>query len=329
MSKYFSKKLLIYIATFFVAVTINWLAPRFIPGDPISRMLAQYQGPSEGRRILEEQLRMTFGLEGNLLQQYANFWKNLIQGDLGRSITQYPRPVIEIVKNNIIYDIVVLLPAIILSWIVGNKAGAIAGDNKKADRYIMPFFYAFVSSPYFWFAMIVVFIFSFQLGWFPTARAHSSGIRGAFTLRFIMDFLRHWFLPFFTMFLVGLGQWAIGMRNMVIYEVKSNYANYMKSLGATDNLVRRYAFRNGVLPQITGLAIQLGQIVSGAILVQQVFDYPGLGRLMLQAVNQQDFFLLQGAFLTLIIMVLAANFIIDIIYMFVDPRIRISYSEEA
>ncbi|MFW6256915.1 MAG: ABC transporter permease [Bacillota bacterium] len=329
MGKYFSKKFIIYFFTFFIAVTINWLAPRFIPGDPINTMLAQYQGPSAGKAILEARLESILGLEGSLFHQYLTFWKNLISGDLGLSITQFPRPVIEIVKNNIIYDIIVLLPAISLSWIIGNKVGAMAGDNDKADHYVMPVFYAFVSSPYFWFAIIVVFIFAHTLGWFPTARAYSPGLRPAMSAEFIIDFVRHWFLPFITMFLIGLGGWAIGMRNMVIYEVESNYANYMRALGAKQKLIRRYAFRNGVLPQVTGLAIQLGQIISGAITVQVVFDYPGLGRLMFQAVNQKDFFLLQGSFLSLILMVLAANFLIDIIYMFIDPRVRISYSEEA
>ncbi|MFW5972314.1 MAG: ABC transporter permease [Bacillota bacterium] len=329
MGKYFSKKFLIYLITFFVAVTINWIAPRLIPGDPIRTMLSTYTGPSEGRALLESQLRMSFGLEGGLLQQYINFWQRLLQGDLGRSITMYPRQVIDIVKNNIIYDIVVLFPAIVLSWIVGNKIGAKAGDNKKTDNYLMPFIYALISSPYFWFAIIMVYVFSYQLGWFPSSQAYSGGVRPELSLKFILVFLRHWFLPFFTMFLITLGQWAIGMRNMVIYEVKANYSKYMKSSGAPDRLVRRYAFRNGVLPQVTGFAIQLGQVVSGAILVQEVFNYPGLGRLMLEAVQRQDFFLLQGAFLSLIVMVLLANFIVDIIYMFIDPRIRVSYTEEA
>ncbi|MFW5996139.1 MAG: ABC transporter permease [Halanaerobiaceae bacterium] len=328
MGKYFGKKFIIYLATFFVAVTINWFAPRFIPGDPVRTMLATYTGPSEGRRILEQQLRMTFGLEGSLIKQYFTFWGRLLQGDLGRSITQYPRQVIDIVRSNIIYDVLVLVPAISLSWIVGNKAGAMAGDNKKVDNYVMPFIYALISSPYFWFAIIVVFIFSHQLGWFPSAQAHSGGVRPSWNMNFIINVVRHWFLPFFTMFLITLGQWAIGMRNMIIYEVESNYAQYMKSLGARQKLVRKYAFRNGVLPQVTGFAIQMGQIVSGAILVQQVFNYPGLGKLMVSAVYQQDFYLLQGAFLSLIIMVLIANFLVDIIYMFIDPRVRVSYTEE-
>ncbi|MFW6238714.1 MAG: ABC transporter permease, partial [Halanaerobiales bacterium] len=245
MGKYFAKKFFIYLATFFVAVTINWIAPRLMPGDPINIMMGSYRGSSEGAELLRQKLRMTFGLEGNMLQQYLSFWGRLLRGDLGQSITQYPRNVIDIVKKNIVYDIIVLVPAVSLSWIIGNKAGAMAGDNKKVDNYVMPFIYGLISSPYFWFAIIVVFVFSHQLGWFPSAQAHSGGMRPSWSMKFIMDALRHWFLPFFTMFLVTLGQWAIGMRNMIIYEVESNYAQYLRSLGARDRLVRKYAFRNG------------------------------------------------------------------------------------
>lgn len=329
MKKYFSKKLVIYLITFLVAVSINWLVPRLIPGNPIDTMLATYTGPAEGRAVLEQELRITFGLDGTLIEQYTTFWGQLLRGDLGRSITMYPRKVIDIVSSNIIYDLVILVPAITLSWIVGNKIGAKAADDKKTDNYLMPVIYALISSPYFWFAIIVVYILSFQLNLFPSSQAYSGGARPALTLKFILNFLHHWFLPFITMFLITLGQWAIGMRNMVIYELKSNYSQYLKSSGAKQGLIRKYAFRNGVLPQITGFAIQLGQIVSGSILVQEVFNYPGLGKLMLSAVQRQDFFLLQGAFLALIVMVLAANFIADIIYMFVDPRIRASYEKEA
>ncbi|MFW6266888.1 MAG: ABC transporter permease [Halanaerobium sp.] len=329
MKKYFTKKLIIYLITFLIAVTINWLVPRLIPGNPIDTMLSTYTGPAEGRAILEQELRVTFGLDGSLFEQFTTFWGQLLRGDLGRSITMYPRKVIDIVQSNIIYDIIILFPAITLSWIVGNKIGAKAADDKKTDNYIMPVIYALISSPYFWFALIVVYIFSFQLGLFPSSQAYSGGARPAFSLRFILNFLHHWFLPFITMFLITLGQWAIGMRNMVIYELKSNYSQYLKSSGAKPGLIRKYAFRNGVLPQITGFAIQLGQIVSGAILVQEVFNYPGLGKLMLSAVQRQDFFLLQGSFLALIVMVLFANFTADIIYMFIDPRIRASYEKEA
>jgi len=177
-------------------------------------------------------------------------------------------------------------------------------------------------------AGIVVFFFGVVIGWFPISGAYGSTTSPAFTWNFIADFLHHWFLPFFTMFLVQLGGWAIGMRNMIMYEKSSNYSKYMETLGASKKLIRNYGFRNGVLPQVTGLALRIGRIVGGAITVQVVFNYPGLGRMMLDAVQNQDYFLMQGVFLTIVTMVLAANFLVDIVYMFIDPRVRLSFTEE-
>lgn len=328
MGKYLRKKLIIYIITFILAVTINFIIPRMMPGDPIQSLLSRFSGMEGGREILEEQLTLLFNLDQPLWEQYLNFWKSVFTLDFGISIIQFPTPVFDIIKRAIVYDLAVLFPAIILSWIVGNKLGAFSGTDKRVDNASMPFFYFLASSPYFWMAGIVVFFFGVVIGWFPISGAYGSTTSPAFTWNFIADFLHHWFLPFFTMFLVQLGGWAIGMRNMIMYEKSSNYSKYMETLGASKKLIRKYGFRNGVLPQVTGLALRIGRIVGGAITVQVVFNYPGLGRMMLDAVQNQDYFLMQGVFLTIVTMVLAANFIVDIVYMFIDPRVRLSFTEE-
>jgi peptide/nickel transport system permease protein len=134
--------------------------------------------------------------------------------------------------------------------------------------------------------------------------------------------LEHWFLPFLSLFLVLVGGWAIGMRNLVIYELETDYANYLNALGAPERLVRRYAFRNALLPQVTGLALALGVIVAGNIVTEVVFAYPGLGNLLLQAIQRSDFFLLQGVLLFVVLGVLVANFVIDLAYLVLDPRTR-------
>jgi peptide/nickel transport system permease protein len=145
----------------------------------------------------------------------------------------------------------------------------------------------------------------------------------AWTWDFVQSFLHHWVLPFMALFLVAFGGWAIGMRNMIIYELEADYSNYLAALGAPTRLVRRYAYRNALLPQITGLALALGAVVAGAIVVEIVFSYPGLGTLTLSALQNRDYFLIQGIFLFLIIGVLVANFVIDIAYVFIDPRTRV------
>src|SRR5690554_5441366 len=328
MGRYLSKKVLIYFITFLFAVTLNWAVPRFAPGDPISMLLSRFTVLEGGREILESFFVKTFGLDQSLPQQYLGFWKSLFTGDLGISISQYPKPVMDIISDSIIYDFIILLPAIILSWIVGNKLGAFSGVSKKTDNFLMPVFYFLTSSPYFWFALVVSYVLGIVFGLFPTSHAFSATLRPAWTWQFISDAFMHWVMPFLTLFLVQLGGWAIGMRNMIIYETNTNYSKYMESLGASKKLIRNYGFRNGILPQVTGLAISLGTIVSGAVLTQMVFSYPGLGYLMVQAIKQNDYFLIQGCFLFLIIMVLLANFAIDIIYMLIDPRVRHSYSGE-
>ncbi len=329
MGKYLGKKIIIYLITFFIAVTLNFWIPRMMPGDPITQLLSRYAGMEGGREILENQLRLLFNLDQPLLTQYINFWKSIFSGDLGVSIFQFPTPVIEIIKEGIVYTIILLIPAILLSWIIGNKLGAFSGLNKKADNMMMPFFYFLTSSPYFWMAGVVAFVFGVKIGWFPISGAYGLTMTPTFSFRFIMDYVTHWFLPFLTMFLVQLGGWAIGMRNMILYERSSNYSKYMEALGASDKLIRSYGFRNGVLPQVTGLALRLSGIIGGAILVEVVFNYPGLGRLMLSSIQNQDYFLLQGIFLTIVTMTLIANFLVDIVYMIIDPRVRLSLSGEA
>jgi peptide/nickel transport system permease protein len=173
-----------------------------------------------------------------------------------------------------------------------------------------------------WLGILLAWGLGIVAGVFPVAGGYSFELRPDWSWVFVGSLARHWFLPFLSLFLVAFGGWAIGMRNLIIYELEADYASYLAALGAPRRLIRRYAFRNALLPQITGLALQLGVLVSGALVTEIVFAYPGLGHLILQAIQNQDFFLLQGAFLFIVIGVLAANFVIDIVYVLVDPRTR-------
>lgn len=328
MGKYLRKKIIIYMITFFFAVTLDWAIPRFMPGDPISMLLSRFNGLENSSEIVRSTFTKSFGLDQPLLTQYFSFWKSLFTGDLGISIYLYPKKVSEIISQALVYDILLLIPAILLSWVVGNKLGARSGVNKKVDNIMMPFFYVLTSSPYFWFAVLLVFFFGVKLEWFPINGAYSNIMVPGLRMDFILDFLHHWILPFLSLFIVMLGGWAIGMRNMIIYEMGSNYSKYMESLGSSEKLIRKYAFRNAILPQVTGLALQLGTIVAGAFTTEIVFSYPGIGYTLLKAILNQDYFLVQGCFLFIVIGVLVANFLVDIVYMLIDPRVRFSFSEE-
>ncbi|MBN1983077.1 MAG: ABC transporter permease [Chitinivibrionales bacterium] len=322
MIRYLRKKLLIYFLTFFVMVTINWIVPRLMPGDPINHILARFARSTETFESMKKYIQGLYGLDKPLLQQYLSFWNNLLHGNLGTSLRYTPRSVVDVLAEALPYTLAVLFPAILISWILGNWFGAYAARRKVLDNYILPISYIFMSAPYFWLGLVMVWFFSFVLGVFPISFAYNPGIVPGWNLTFILDFLWHWILPTLSLVLVAFGGWAIGMRNLIIYELESNYSHYMESLGASNQLIRSYAYRNAILPQVTGLAIQMGTLIAGNILLETVFSYPGIGYRLFVAVRNQDYFLIQGGFICVITLVLIFNFLIDVIYMFIDPRIR-------
>ena len=322
MRRYFGRKLLIYLITFFLAVTIDWLIPRFMPGNPVQNMLARAAVRPEAAEVMYGYYTEAFGLDVPVWQQYLNFWNALFHGDLGTSVYLFPQPVSKVLRESIPYDIFLLLPAILLSWWAGNKFGAFAARTKRLDNTLLPIGYILTATPYMWLGILLAWAFGVVLDVFPIAGAYSFTMEPHLSWLFVGDVLKHWFLPFASLFLVGFGGWAIGMRNMIIYELEADYSHYMEALGAPRKLVRKYAFRNAILPQITGLALQLGVIVAGALVTEVVFSYPGIGYLLLAAIQNQDYFLIQGCFLFIITGVLLANFLIDIVYVIVDPRTR-------
>ncbi len=322
MRRYLGRKVLIYGLTFFLAVTIDWLIPRFMPGDPIANMLARVSVNSKAAEVMHEYYSHVFGLDLPLWRQYLNFWTSLLQGDLGKSVYLFPKPVIDVIMDAVPYDVFLMLPAILGSWYAGNHFGAFAARSKWLDNTVSPISYILTATPYMWLGILLAWFFGIVMDWFPIAGAYSFDVRPTLSWSFIGNVLHHWFLPFASLFLVGFGGWAIGMRNMIIYELEADYSRYLEALGAPRKLVRKYAFQNGILPQITGLALQLGVIVAGTLVTEVVFAYPGIGYLLLNAIQNQDYFLIQGCFLFIIIGVLLANFAIDIIYVIVDPRTR-------
>lgn len=324
MVRYFGRKLLIYGLTFFLAVTIDWMIPRFMPGDPIVNVMARIGAvvnPSAAEAMYTY-FSHVFGLDLPVWQQYINFWNALFHGDLGISIYLFPTPVTKVLMRAVPYDVFLLIPSILLSWYAGNKFGAFAARSKWLDNTISPLGYILTATPYMWLGILLAWYFGIILDWFPIAGAYSFDVAPNLSLSFIGNVLHHWFLPFASLFLVGFGGQAIGMRNMIIYELEADYSHFLEALGAPRNLIRRYAFRNAILPQITGLALSLGVIVAGALVTEVVFSYPGIGYLLLAAIQNQDYFLIQGCFLFIIIGVLLTNFIIDVTYVIIDPRTR-------
>ncbi len=324
MRRYFLRKLFVYALTFVLAVTIDWAIPHLMPGNPVLTLVGriQVQDPKVAEQLYHHYMR-AFNLDLPLWKQYYYFWVSLLHGDLGTSILQFPSSVMSIIVHAAPYTLGLLIPAILLSWYAGNKVGALAARRKVLDNTALPLGYALTATPYMWLAMLLSWTLAVTWQLFPVGFAYDPTAERAWTWTFIANLLHHWFLPFMSLFLVAFGGWAIGMRNMIIYELESDYAHYLEALGAPQRLVRKYAFRNALLPQITGLALSLGAVIAGALVTEIVFSYPGLGYQIYRAITNADYFVIQGIFLFIIVGVLIANFLVDVVYVLVDPRTRI------
>jgi peptide/nickel transport system permease protein len=309
VTRYLARKITIYLLTFFVAVSIDWAIPRLMPGDPIDGLISRINTDPTAAAQLHGFFTESFDLDQPLWKQYVNFWWGLLHGDLGPSIAY-------------VGSLALLIPAIVLSYIAGNRIGALAARRKVLDNTVLPVSYVLTATPYVFLALLLAYFVAFQWELLPVSGAYDFSLQPAWTWEFARSFLSHWILPFLSLFLVSFGGWAIGMRNLIIYELEADYANYLQSLGAPSRLVRKYAYSNAVLPQMTGLALALGVIVGGALVTEIVYGYPGVGSLLLTAIQNRDYFLLQGIFLFIIVGVLVANFIVDLLYVVVDPRTR-------
>jgi len=321
---YIAKRIGLYTIVFFTALTIAWIIPRLL-GNPIAIIIARLGPGQAGAAVAASYFMQAFGLNKPLYEQYILFLMGLLHGDLGISVWLLGRPVSEIVFKALIFDLILMVPAIIVSWLIGNTLGALAARYRKLDKILLPILYILTATPYFLLAMLLQWVLTVQYPVFPTVIKSTvfEQLLENPSLNNIAQFLYAWFLPFLSLVLVSMGGWASGMRSLMIYELESNYSRYLEVLGFSERRIAGYAFRYAIHPQITGLGIQLGTLITGAIAVEYIFNYPGLGYFMFNAIINNDPFLLQGCILVMILMVIAANFIVDIIRAVIDPRIRI------
>jgi peptide/nickel transport system permease protein len=322
--RYFTRKIITYVLTFFVGATIDWGIPHLMPGNPVQLYLSNFDLQPAGYAPLYKTMSEAFGTNLPLWDQYLHFWDGLVHGDLGISIFDFPATVTSLIWSALPYTLALLVPAITLSYIVGNRLGALAARRKALDDTVLPLAYVLQATPYPWLALALPFLLGEVWHVFPISGAYGYGMLPTLSWAFVWSLIDHWFLPFLTVFLVSLGGQAIGMRNLVIYELENDSSRYMRALGANERVVRRYAYRNASLPQLSGLALALGIVIGGNIVAEVAFRYPGLGYLIFNAIEREDYFLLQGIFIFIVLGVLVANFVIDIIFVVVDPRTRMS-----
>jgi peptide/nickel transport system permease protein len=330
-AKYFGNKLIWFIITFIIAFLLNFILPRLMPGDPVAAIvarMAQSASNTSGVQAIYRQYTELFHTNEPIYNQFIYYIRNVINGDFGFSFSQYPRTVASVLRSSIWWTVMLQFPAIIVGWIIGNSLGALAAYKKGGyDKLILPVSIFASALPAFGMATILLVIFGVTLKWLPTSGGYGFDLLPSFNWKFIWSVVIHYQLPFWSIVLIAIGGQAIGMRSMSIYELNADYVKYARFLGIKDSKIIRYVFRNAMLPQITGLALAIGTMVGGALVAEIVFSYPGLGTTLLSAILGQDYPLISATTLIITIMVLIANFALEILYGFIDPRIKAAQSD--
>jgi peptide/nickel transport system permease protein len=310
---YFLKRLALFFAVALMAATVNFF---FIPAA------MRPGGESVG---LSQIYRARFGVERPLWRQYLNYLGDTARLDFGKSRANYPTPVISMLRAAIPWSIGLLGTATVISFVLGSLGGALMGWGKAPRwlRTIFPVFFTFSAVPFYLMGMILLYIFAFRNYWLPLFGGYNVQSVPEFTLAFWADVLKHAILPAASIVLAQIGFWALGMRSMMVNMQGEDYMRQAEAKGLSGpRIFFRYAMRNALLPQTTQLAVTLGHVISGAILVEIVFSYPGVGTVMLNAIRTFDYFVLQGVIFTIIITVALAMLIIDLVYPLLDPRIN-------
>lgn len=324
--KYFGKKILWFVITFIVAVILNFFLPRMMPVDPVSAITGKLaSGMTDASAVQEiyKRFEQEFGTNLPLHEQFFRFVKNALKGDFGTSFSQYPRRVSDIIGSAVMWTVCLQLPAILTGWILGNLLGALAAYLKKGwDKVLLPTFLFLGNVPAFGMAVMLLLVFGVTLKWFPIAGGYSFDMIPNMSWAFIKSVIRHYQLPFWSIVLISIGGQAVGMRSMSIYELNADYVKYSRFLGIKDSKIVGYVFRNAMLPQVTGLALSIGTMVGGALVAEIIFSYPGLGSAMYSAVTAADYPLISATTLIITVMVLLVTFLLDIIYGFIDPRVK-------
>jgi peptide/nickel transport system permease protein len=315
------RRLGLYLLTAWVAITVNFALPRLMPGNPIQDLIGKIQSqvtPAEIRAI-----RLSFGdTNQSWLGQYFTYIDQMFHGNLGISIT-LGAPVTSILRESVPWTVGLIGISTIISFVVGTFAGAMLGWT-RGSRFdsLIPTATFFQAVPYFFLATVMLLAFGSDLHWFPVLGAYNQTVIPGWNWAYILNVIRYAELPLISIVLSSIAGWMLGMRNMMITMIGEDFVLMAVAKGLPRRKVIFHAARNAVLPSIANLSLAIGLVVSGALLVELVFNYPGVGDLLLQAVLNADYPLIQGIFLVITLAVLAANLIADFIYLALDPRTR-------
>jgi peptide/nickel transport system permease protein len=325
--RYFVRKIGFYLVALWAALTINFMIPRLLPGNPVDILLAKLQQrggvvTADTRKAYE--LLLGGDSSDPLLVQYWNYLVHVFHGDLGVSVSYFPAPVSEVIAASLPWTIALVGIATIIAAVIGVALGAFVGwkPGTWLDS-LVPATTLLAAVPYFWLALILVYVFATTLHMFPSQGGYDVTLDPGWTPEFIASAIQYGFLPALTIVIASIGGWLLGMRNMMVSTLSEDYILTARAKGLTEGRIQRnYAARNAVLPSVAGFAISLGFVVSGSIVTEQVFSYPGIGSKMLSAVTNNDYALMQGIFLFITLAVLGANLVVDLLYGLIDPRTR-------
>jgi peptide/nickel transport system permease protein len=322
---YLVRRLEFFLITLWAALTLNFILPRIMPGNPAEAMLVRFHGRASPQVI--KSLEVAFGLHSdqNVFQQYLQYLANTLTGNLGTSVTFFPAPVGKVIMLGLWWTVGLVGLATIIAFVLGTLVGVISAWRRGGvlDSVLPPVLIVLSAFPYFWIGLLCLLLFSVTLNWFPGGFGYDISSSINLSWAFAGEVLWHGFLPALTIVIASIGGWILTMRNTMITTLAEDYVKMARAKGLSPvRIMFMYAGRNAILPNLTGFAMSLGFVISGAILVEIVFNYPGVGDMLLQAVNNEDFALMQGLFLLITLAVLVAVLAADLLTAWLDPRTR-------
>ncbi len=318
------RKIVFYLVTVWAAVTLNFFLPRLMPGDPVTALITRFQGQISAEAA--QSLYVMFGLDdqSSLLTQYFRYWGQLFHGDLGISFKDFPTPVATVIGQSLPWTIGLVGVATIIAFFLGTLIGVVLGWRRGSwAEALIPVTTFFSAVPYFWLALVFIAVLGVAYPIFPFYGSYTAGLIPGWNWDFFVSVVDHAFLPALTIVISSIAGWILGMRNMMITVSSEDYVTVAQAKGLKESEVMfGYAARNAILPQVSGFALSLGFVVSGTLVMEQVFTYQGIGFQLLKAVGAKDYPLMQGIFLVITLSVLVANILADIVYALLDPRTR-------
>ncbi len=323
--KFLVRRVGFLLAALWAAVTVNFFIPRLMPGNPAEAMMATFRGHVNPAAL--HALEVAFGIntKESLLSAYVQYLGNLLHGNFGISTSSFPNPVTTVIARGLPWSLGLVGLSTVLGFVIGTSLGALAAWRRGGwlDNVLPPVFVIISAFPYFWVGLLSIWLFALTLNWLPIIGAFNATAVPTWSWSFVHDVLMHAILPSFTILVTSIGGWILTMRNNMITVVAEDYVKMARAKGLRPRrILWQYAGRNALLPNLTGFAMSLGFVISGAILVEYVFNYPGVGFMLLQAVQSQDYPLMQALFLLITVAVLLAIFISDIATALLDPRTR-------